>query len=164
MANLTRWSAEFIASVFFTGRARFRGMPFGGLVATVTGGIGLGLLNYYGLYETSSYWYFIGLAAVIAVGIVAANKVSFSSDPDPKRISIDELAGIWTTMAFVPGDWWYIPIAIAVFRTLDVLKPFGIRRIERLKGGWGVMFDDIASGVLGSALINAVRLIVERFV
>ena len=45
------------------------------------------------------------------------------------------------------------------FRALDILKPLGIRRLEAWPGGWGIMFDDIAAGVLGAVILNVVRLI-----
>ena len=45
-----------------------------------------------------------------------------------------------------------------MFRALDILKPLGIRRLEALPGGWGIMLDDIGAGILGAVVLNAVRL------
>jgi phosphatidylglycerophosphatase A len=33
-----------------------------------------------------------------------------------------------------------------------------VRKIEAWPGGWGIMFDDIAAGVIGAVILNAVRL------
>jgi phosphatidylglycerophosphatase A len=47
-----------------------------------------------------------------------------------------------------------------LFRLLDILKPLGIRRMENLKGGVGVMMDDVLAGVYGFILLMGVRWVV----
>ena len=47
----------------------------------------------------------------------------------------------------------------AQFPLVDELcDAFGVRKIEAWPGGWGIMFDDIAAGVIGLILLNGVRL------
>ena len=43
-----------------------------------------------------------------------------------------------------------------MFRVLDILKPWPIRRLEGLPGGLGIMADDVVAGVVGAVGLNAV--------
>ncbi len=80
-------------------------------------------------------------------------------DTDPKRCVIDEFVGVWATCLFLPATWGWLLAAFLMFRALDILKPFGIRRLEKLPGAFGIMADDLAAGLLGAGILNAVRLI-----
>lgn len=82
-----------------------------------------------------------------------------NDESDPGRCVIDEFAGMWTACIFLPVTWGWMLAAFTAFRALDILKPFGIRRIEKLPGALGVMADDVAAGLVAAAGLNAVRLI-----
>ena len=100
---------------------------------------------------------FIALvAASLAIGPWACNSLVTADDPDPKRAVWDEVAGVWLTCLFLPKTLPWLAAAFVVFRVLDVLKPWPIRRFERLPGGWGIMADDAAAGIAGAALLNLV--------
>ncbi|MDA0677061.1 MAG: phosphatidylglycerophosphatase A [Chloroflexi bacterium] len=81
------------------------------------------------------------------------------ADPDPKRVVIDEWVGVWATVAFLPTTWTWLLAGFLLFRALDIAKPFGIRKLEKIHGGFGVMMDDLAAGVAGAIILNAVRLV-----
>ena len=66
---------------------------------------------------------------------------------DPSFVVIDEISGYLITMIFLPFQVKYVLIAFFVFRIMDIIKPFPARRLELLKGGIGVMIDDIIAGV-----------------
>jgi phosphatidylglycerophosphatase A len=52
---------------------------------------------------------------------------------------------------------WLYPLAFALFRLLDIAKPWPISWLDReLGGGWGVMLDDIAAGAVTAAVCAAV--------
>ena len=42
-----------------------------------------------------------------------------------------------------------------------MLKPLGIRRLEDIPNGWGIMLDDLAAGLLAAVIINVAVLIAE---
>jgi phosphatidylglycerophosphatase A len=48
-------------------------------------------------------------------------------------------------------------LGFGLFRLFDILKPFPIRLLERLKGGWGVVADDLGAGVYALAVLTAIR-------
>ena len=73
---------------------------------------------------------------------------------DPQSIVMDEVAGYWATLALVrEPSLTALVAAFFVFRFLDVVKPFPARLLERLPGGWGVLLDDVMSGIYGAALL-----------
>jgi phosphatidylglycerophosphatase A len=53
-----------------------------------------------------------------------------------------------TALALLVSGWKYIGAAFILFRIFDVAKPFPIRRVERLSGGWGIVADDLLAGGL----------------
>lgn len=66
---------------------------------------------------------------------------------DPGQIVIDEVAGLFVTMIGLAPTALNLLIAFIFFRIFDILKPFPIRRIEKLHGGVGIMLDDVAAGI-----------------
>lgn len=77
-----------------------------------------------------------------------------SENKDPAEIVIDEWTGQWLAFVFLDHS---IVIALAcfvIFRALDIIKPFPISYFESLPGGWGVMLDDVAAGILTSLIVN----------
>lgn len=80
---------------------------------------------------------------------------------DPSRVVIDEMVGTWIALLAVPNGqaWGYMLAAFVLFRFFDILKPLGIRKMEKLPGGYGIMADDILSGIYGLIVLYAFRLI-----
>lgn len=73
---------------------------------------------------------------------------------DDQRIVLDEVVGFWTAVAFLPRTLRVLGLGFALFRVLDVLKPYPCRRLERLPGGWGVVGDDVGAGIFANLLIR----------
>lgn len=85
---------------------------------------------------------------------------------DHGSIVIDEIAGFAIAMWAVPlslSDWqdslWLLVIGFALFRWLDIWKPWPIRWFDQhVAGGWGVMLDDIVAGLIVCAFFHMVWL------
>ena len=145
------WVAEAIATGFGSGL---------GPIAPATWGTAATLAIYWALrFDGDSAWFFIVTAAVIVIGTAAAERVSTSDDDDPKRVVIDEWAGALVTVAFLDNSFWWLFAGFWVFRVLDIVKPWPVRRLEQLHGGIGIMADDIAAGIIGAIGLNVIRLI-----
>ncbi len=65
---------------------------------------------------------------------------------DPPEIVLDEMIGYLFAVSIFPLKPFWLLIAAAIFRLFDILKPFGIRRFERLGGVAGVLLDDLLAG------------------
>ena len=85
---------------------------------------------------------------------------------DGKEIVIDELAGMWITLSIcgINESNMFIMAALGFvyFRLFDIWKPSIIGKIDRdVKGGWGVMGDDIMAGIAaGIATAGTYELLV----
>ncbi len=104
----------------------------------------------------------MALAAVIGLTLVfgipaAAIAERESGGHDPGFVVIDEVAGQWTALLFAPADWRYALMAFVLFRLFDIAKPFPVRRLERLPGGWGIVFDDVAAGLYALGVASLIR-------
>ncbi len=97
------------------------------------------------------------LATVVlltAAGIPAATRVAREAGrEDPGFIVVDEVAGQWIALLFLPPLWTDALLAFLLFRFFDILKPWPIRRFEALPEGTGIMADDLVAG--GFALLAA---------
>ena len=110
--------------------------------------------------------YFINISdAVIIIGIsiilfFIGVFVSFILEKewgkDPSRIVIDEAVGMLLSIVFLPRTYLIWGIAFLIFRFFDITKPYPIKSIEKLKGGWGVMSDDVLAGIYTSILMNII--------
>lgn len=101
----------------------------------------------------------IGIFLAIFLGVPAASVVERESGRhDPGFVVIDEVAGQWITLLFSPVDWRHALIALALFRLFDIVKPFPVRRFERIPGGWGIVFDDVAAGLYAFCSASFVRI------
>jgi phosphatidylglycerophosphatase A len=102
--------------------------------------------------------YAVVVLAVIGIGIWAAGHADGAwGTHDSGRIVIDEVAGYLVTVALVDrAHWAALAVGFVVFRALDILKPPPIRWLDQnLPGGFGVVIDDVAAGVLGLVILVA---------
>lgn len=104
------------------------------------------------------------LVAVTAVGVPVAGQLERIHGEDPSLVVIDEVAGMLVTylgVAAGPLGW---AVGFFWFRVCDILKPFGVRRLERIGGGGGVgiMADDIGAGIQACILTHLTLLFLAR--
>jgi phosphatidylglycerophosphatase A len=100
------------------------------------------------------------LAAVVAVGIWASNRVEeVLGRKDPGVIVIDEVAGMMVAVLLLPRTAGVLLWAFLLFRLFDIWKPFPAREAQALRGGFGVVVDDLIAGVYALVLIMGVRML-----
>jgi phosphatidylglycerophosphatase A len=97
----------------------------------------------------------IASAVVTLIGIPVSTTVALESGvKDPGFVVIDEVAGQLITLIGVPLDWKYLLAGFILFRSFDIVKPFPLRRLERLPGGTGIMLDDVGAGLYALVLLQ----------
>lgn len=80
---------------------------------------------------------------------------------DHSGIVIDEIAGIWLALSFMPISWPWLLAAFLVFRLFDIVKPWPIGVLDRrVGGGLGIMLDDLAAGVFTWFVLAGAKLLV----
>ncbi len=88
------------------------------------------------------------------LGVHSSNQLEKNWGKDPSKVVIDEVVGMWIAMLMIPSGWIYTMAAFVLFRLFDIYKPFFIRRMEKLKGGWGIMMDDVLAGIYANVIIQ----------
>ncbi|HRD01142.1 MAG TPA: phosphatidylglycerophosphatase A [Candidatus Saccharicenans sp.] len=112
----------------------------------------LALLIYrYILSRLAWPYYLLLLLFVVASGIyfstIYARHLNLK---DPGKIVIDEVAGQLLALFLVKPDWKWLATSFLLFRFFDIIKPLGIKRLEKISWGWGIMADDLAAGLLAA--------------
>ncbi|MEY4213586.1 MAG: hypothetical protein RL458_1812 [Pseudomonadota bacterium] len=85
------------------------------------------------------------IAASFLIGVWACGRAARDVGvSDHSAIVWDEVVAFWLVLAFLPTDWLTQLVAFALFRFFDIAKPPPIGVVDaRLKGGFGIMFDDL---------------------
>ena len=136
-----------------------------------------GLIWFVALLMVPSPYYFggalfAGFLVSVTVSTVAENVLA---EKDPASVVIDEIVAVplcfvgWlTVMYFQDGKWgglrwvtgsqmWFIAFGVFVmFRFFDVLKPWPVRHVQCLPGGWGITVDDLLAAVYVNLCVMAV--------
>lgn len=103
----------------------------------------------------------VAFLAVLALTAVAASgpaEREFGEDGRP--IVVDEIVGQWIAVAGLVPTPAVVVGGFLLFRAFDVFKPFPAGRSQSLRGGWGVVADDVIAGIYAAV---ALRLVL-RFV
>lgn len=160
-------------------RRAFAAAPFSALLATALGAglspvapgtagslVGLAaawlLLSHGGIFGSPVGLLMSGLAIGL-LGVAVSGPVCRAlSAEDPGCIVIDEVAGQLIACAAIPlfqspqgaaPPLWAWIAAFLLFRFFDIVKPLGIRRIQSLPGGWGVVADDVLGGLYAAVVL-----------
>lgn len=152
--NKKKW---LFLSLCFVGHSPKAPGTFGSLV-----GVLLGLPILYYLHASN----LIMLAILLGLfGVKWTNEYEAAGGiHDDKRIVIDELVGVWITLAMLGFGMLQALLAFALFRLFDIWKPSIIGRIDRdVKGGLGVMGDDVVAGFFAGLLGLIVLGILNQF-
>lgn len=128
----------------------------------------LAILIWMLLATTASYFWLTAITTILIVvftliGAWSSTVVEKYWGEDPSRVVIDEIVGQWIVLLAIPSifSWWHVLAAFILFRFFDITKPLGIRKMENLKGGWGIMADDILSGCYGAIVLIVIHNLIE---
>ncbi|RKX27263.1 MAG: phosphatidylglycerophosphatase A [Candidatus Zixiibacteriota bacterium] len=81
---------------------------------------------------------------------------------DSRKIVIDEWAGMFIALLFVPHNLSFYIAAFVAFRVFDVIKLWPARQLEKLEGGLGITMDDVAAGIQANIFVQIVIYVAER--
>jgi len=124
------------------------------------------------------------LAALLIIALLgvwsSSRAAAYAGAKDPQYVVIDEVSGMHLTLVLaivpvglrtglLPADeatdfglysalsllnWKYLLLGFILFRVFDIWKPWPIRRLEKLPGGWGIMADDWMAGIYAAILLR----------
>lgn len=134
------------------------------LPAPGTWGSAVGLLWVVGAF----WWPQLGLGCTLAlclasgyaaVAICGEAEIRLAKK-DPGEIILDEFVAMplcflgWPALVGSLPAWAVLVAGFGLFRLFDIVKPFGISRLQRLPGGWGVVIDDTAAALAACATLH----------
>ncbi|HUA80396.1 MAG TPA: phosphatidylglycerophosphatase A [Dyella sp.] len=140
--------AGWLACGFGSGLAPFAQGTFGSVAA---------ILPWLLLRQCSLSINVLVIVVGFAVGVWACEVAGRALGVDDHRSLVwDEFVGQW--IALLPAlaaPWWAVVAGFVLFRLFDVWKPWPIRYLDRhLKGGLGVMVDDVVAGLFAAVLLK----------
>ena len=153
---------KFFLTVGFSGLSPKAPGTVGSFVSLI---IGLFLLEF---LHVSTLFLLALLITVVAIKQIDIYENEVGAH-DGKEIVIDELAGMWITLAICGTNssniLYMAPIAFLFFRLFDIWKPSIIGKIDRdVKGGLGVMGDDVVAGIAAGIATAGVYQLIVKFI
>lgn len=134
-------------------------------VAQGTFGSLAALLPWLWLRELPLWICLIVLLGGFALGVWACDVAGRALGVEDHRSLVwDEFIGQWIALlplqvsSLLPAggfQWWMLALGFVLFRLFDVWKPWPIRWLDRrVKGGFGVMIDDVIAGVFAGVVLG----------
>jgi phosphatidylglycerophosphatase A len=111
----------------------------------------------------SILWMIAAAVVTLFISVWAAGEAEKQFGHDARKIVIDEWAGMFVALIFVPFSLTNYMIAFVAFRFFDVVKLPPASQWEKLPGGWGVTMDDIAAGVHANIVTQVIALVIRMY-
>lgn len=117
------------------------------------------------ILPTDRIGYLVALLLFWVFSVVVCKQVKFPDfkGHDNPKIVIDEIAGYVTAMMFLPRTWFFLLAAFVLFRTFDTIKPLFVKTFDKMESAVGVVFDDVAAGLMANILIQIFIIISRLF-
>ena len=117
----------------------------------------LGGLIVYVLVKNNEILYGFSILFLFMLGVIfTAEAEKIYKRKDARMIVIDEACGMLFALFFVPASMFSVILGFFLFRILDILKPPPAKRVEKLTGALGVMFDDIIAAIYTNVILQFV--------
>jgi phosphatidylglycerophosphatase A len=130
-------------------------------LAPGTAGTVVGLLFVWGMSFMDLLGQVVFTLIVSALAMIAADIVATTTGlKDPGLVVADEIAGMMVTMIGVPLTTRSLLLGFILFRVMDVVKPPPARQFEQLKGGVGIVADDLMAGVYAQLVLRGLLMLV----
>lgn len=91
---------------------------------------------------------------LFCIGGLVAESMERRLGQDPSIVTVDEMAGMWISMWFIPFTLVNLLLAFVIFRVLDILKAYPAGIIDKKSGGWNIMLDDVVAALYTNAIIQ----------
>ena len=115
----------------------------------------------YFLVKNNELLYGFTILFLFTLGVIFAGEAEkIYKRKDAKMIVIDEACGMLLTLFFVPSNMFSVILGFFLFRIFDVLKPQPAKRMEKLSGSLGIMFDDIVAAIYTNIILQIIARVV----
>jgi phosphatidylglycerophosphatase A len=104
-----------------------------------------------------------GIIILYFLGVFITGKAEQKLGHDAGSIVLDEFVGYFICVLFLPHSILMAIYTFALFRVFDIAKPQPVKLLQKLKGGWGVMTDDVMAAVYTNLFMQIMIRIYPRF-
>ena len=153
-ADFAGKTALILASWFGSGLAPVAPGTFGTLA-------GIPLVLLMGCLGSIQALLFLLVFVALAVWSAEATRKMLARN-DPPLVVVDEVAGFLLTLFLMPLSLVHVCMGFLLFRVFDIFKPFPIRNLERLKGGLGIVADDLLAGAYANLSLRVLFALVQE--
>ncbi len=128
-------------------------------IAPGTWGSFVALLIWYVIIgHISSITLIVLIVIIFTLGVYTSSITENNiAQKDPSVIVIDEWVGQWIALLFLPKSLSWGVVAFLLFRLFDIWKPYPIKKLDNIHGGWGIMLDDVLAGVYALVILSLIR-------
>ena len=158
-----RWprifSTRFVVTVATLGPLGQK-LPAPGTWGSIAGLIYFAVLFRHSRWEVIFAWAVVMSYVAVAFCGEAARRLN---KKDPGEVILDEFVVMPLVFLGLRPDWFAglpqgaaLLIGFGLFRLFDILKPFGIGRLQRWPGGWGIVVDDFAAALVACATLHLI--------
>lgn len=132
-----------------------------------------GLILFLFFMPAKTSLYLLCLIFFLVFSVYVSQKVKFESNiKDNPKIIIDEIAGFFVSMLFLPRNGFIILLAFIIFRVFDTIKPAFIKRAESIGqnlslplkekyyiDGTAIVLDDVLAGICANLILQILLLL-----
>jgi phosphatidylglycerophosphatase A len=153
-SGFTKKTALALSTWFGTGLLPVAPGTFG-TIATAPLILGLNILG---------IWY--SVLALVSITAIAVWVSDVSQDlldrKDPPEVVIDEVSGFLVTMFLLPHTWLALAMGFVLFRFFDIFKPYPVKKVEKFRGGFGIVMDDLLAGFYANLCVRMILFLLDR--
>jgi phosphatidylglycerophosphatase A len=148
-------SILFLSSGFGSGYIKHIPGTFGSFV---------GLIMWFFLISSKYIFHFFLIILIIPFSIFISEMAEkIYNKKDDQKIVIDEIVGMWISLAFLPKKLIIFFLGFLFFRFFDIKKPSLIKDVQKISGGIGIVLDDVFSGILTNIILHLFIIIYKGF-
>ena len=110
------------------------------------------------LWQYNAWIYAMSAGGLILLAVWISEHASRTlGSHDHPTIVIDEIVGVVVAFAWVPTSVIALVVGFVIFRVFDIAKPPPIGYLDRrVKGGFGIVLDDVVAGVATNLILQLV--------
>lgn len=120
------------------------------------------LLHYFFLKRAFLPIHIFLIFIVFSAGIIFSEKAErIFKEKDPRPVVIDEVLGQMVSFFLIPSTFTPLLLGFFLFRIFDVVKPFPCFEVQKLRGGWGIMLDDLFAGIWANIFLRIIMIFMK---
>lgn len=121
-----------------------------------------------GFWPWSAVWMLLFSLPGLYLAVAMCGEAEFRlGRRDPAEVILDEFTAMplcflgWPALAEHWPSWLIFVAGFLAFRLFDITKPLGIRKLQDLPGGWGIVVDDVAAALAACAVLHGLAWVLQ---